>query len=265
MVFKKYNPSKPYRHLIAYFWTLKSTDKDIHNIYRFVPDGYVDWVFHLGDPWHCNFPQNKNIQKAEKFHVFGQIKKHVDLDISNGKIDLFGVKFYPWVAKHLWKIDMHYLTDVCLSLTDLDLSDMKFLQEQVISVTSIKDRMKCVESYFRPNLNYNENESLKPVLNAITKDKDLNNFNVGLRRIEQRFRNEIGIPPKLFSRTLRINKTIEVIKNTNELSLTQLALESEFYDQSHFIKDFKQFTGYSPRKFLRSINPDGEILNLRAG
>ena len=93
--------------------------------------------------------------------------------------------------------------------------------------------------------------------------KNENIEGIGLRRLEQRFKKEIGISPKLFSRTIRVNNAIEQMKVKTGKSLTQLALENNYFDQSHFINDFKQFTGYSPSKFLKSITPNGDILNLR--
>jgi len=264
MTFKKYNPSKAYKHLIAYFWTIKSSDCDT-STYRFVPDAYVDWVYHLESPWQCDFPDIECQTKTGKFHVFGQIKKHIDLSLPEEQLNVFGVKFHPWVANKIWKVDMHYLTNGCLNLTDLDLPEMDMLQEQICSVNTTQERIRLIETYLLPYVNYNDEKSLKTIfkqLNIGAQNINELDTNFGQRRLQQRFKNEIGISPKLFLRTLRINSVIEQMKNKSMLSLTQLALEHHYFDQTHFIKDFKQFTGLSPSKFLKSINPDGDILNL---
>ncbi|WP_296381026.1 helix-turn-helix domain-containing protein [Winogradskyella sp.] len=270
MLFKKHPPSQDYEHIIAYFWTLKPSNSDVvDGQYRFVPDAYVDWVFHSGEPWQCDFPNVEDNIKTDQFHVFGQIKKYIDLSLPKQNLDVFAVKFHPWVADKIWNVDMHYLTDSCLSLSQLNLPDMSELQEKIILSKDVKTKIEHIEQYLFSFLNDNYKKSLKYVLS----DLSINAHNliknqstgIGLRRLEQRFKNEIGISPKLFSRTIRINKVIEQMKVNTEQSLTQLALANNYYDQSHFIKDFKQFTGLNPSKFLKSINPNGDILNLRVG
>lgn len=267
MQFKKHKASKAYEHLIAYFWTIKSSEIDIDNSsYRFVPDAYVDWVFHLESLWQCDFPDVEAQSKTGKFHVFGQIKKHINLSLPDGKLNVFGVKFHPWVANKVWKVDMHYLTNGCLDLCDLDLPEMNVLQERICLANTIDERIQIIEAYLLPYVNYNDEHSLKPIfkqLNDGVQSMKKLDAGIGLRRLQQRFKNEIGISPKLFMRTLRINVAIEQMKIKPMPLLTQLALEHNYFDQTHFIKDFKQFTGLSPTTFLKSINPDGDILNLR--
>ncbi|MDC8002553.1 helix-turn-helix domain-containing protein [Aureisphaera galaxeae] len=269
MVFEKYLPSHSHAHLIAYFWTLTSSENDAKGAqYRFVPDGYVDWVFHLGTPWQCDFPNEFSHSKTGRFHVFGQIKRYVNLALPKDGLDIFGVKFHPWIANEIWKTDMHYLTDSCIDLIDLELPEMKTLQEKVYLAKGIQHRMALIENYLSAHLNYKGETSLKCILSSIhpnDKRDYSEQLGIGTRRLEQRFKKEVGIPHKLFLRTQRINKIIGDLCKENPESLTQLALKHSYYDQSHFIRDFKQFTGVNPSQFLKSINPNGDILNLRVG
>ena len=267
MVFEKYAPSHHYKSIIAYFWTLKSSEKDVANAtYRFVPDGYVDWVFHLGNPWQCNFPTNVSDAKTGNFHVFGQIKKHINLQLPQDGLDVFGVKFHPWVADKVWKMDMHYLTDSCADLTDLELPNMKLLQERICTSDVLNDKIQHVEDYLSYVANYDANRSLKKVFFNLEPSHGhlcFQHLGIGVRRLEQRFKNEIGISPKLFLRTHRVNRVIGQLRNETDRSLTEITYENNYFDQSHFIRDFKQFTGFNPTQFLKSINPNGDILNLR--
>lgn len=262
MQFQKFNPSKPYKHLVAYYWTLKSTHHN-HVTYRFVPDAYVDWVFHLGTPWQCDFPNLEQQTQTRSCHVFGQIKNYIDLTLSKEPLYVFGVKFHPWVTHKLWNVDMHYLTDTCLELSQLDLPFINDLQEQIYMTASIQEKIKVIETYLKPYLDkVGNSELIHQNLNFGNKLM-LKSASVGTRRLQQRFKEEIGISPKLFLRTLRINGVIEQMLKQPKQSLTQLAFDFNYFDQTHFIKDFKQFTGLNPNKFLKSINPDGDILNLR--
>jgi AraC-like DNA-binding protein len=66
---------------------------------------------------------------------------------------------------------------------------------------------------------------------------------------EKRFRQTVGTSPKHFSTIVRLRNAIHTHSNTN--SLTDTALSAGYYDQAHFIKDFKGFTGQPPGQFFR--------------
>lgn len=67
-------------------------------------------------------------------------------------------------------------------------------------------------------------------------------------RLEKRFRRAVGTTPKHFAVMLRLKKAIALAQAG--CSLTAAALDAGYFDQSHFIRDFKQFTGDSPQKFF---------------
>jgi AraC-like DNA-binding protein len=66
---------------------------------------------------------------------------------------------------------------------------------------------------------------------------------------EKRFRQTVGTSPKHFSTIVRLRNAIHTHSNTS--SLTDTALSAGYYDQAHFIKDFKGFTGQPPGQFFR--------------
>ena len=82
-------------------------------------------------------------------------------------------------------------------------------------------------------------------LNAILKD-DLKKR----RQLERNFATQIGISPKQLSKVIRLQATLQMLLNHTTATLTDIAYENEYYDQAHFIKDFKEFTGITPKDFL---------------
>ena len=74
-------------------------------------------------------------------------------------------------------------------------------------------------------------------------------MNINRRSIERRFASVIGMSPKQLSRVVRLQSTIRILEQKNFTNLTALAYENGYYDQAHFIKDFKEFTGMSPKTF----------------
>lgn len=72
------------------------------------------------------------------------------------------------------------------------------------------------------------------------------------RQLEKAFKRKIGISPKQLGKVIRLQAALKRVLNRQSETLTEIAYESEYYDQAHFIKDFKEFTGTTPKKFLGS-------------
>ena len=70
------------------------------------------------------------------------------------------------------------------------------------------------------------------------------------RQLERRFIKQIGISPKQLGKVIRLQTALKMLLNQQSESFTKIAYESEYYDQAHFIKDFREFTGTNPKEFL---------------
>jgi AraC-like DNA-binding protein len=76
------------------------------------------------------------------------------------------------------------------------------------------------------------------------------------KRLIDRFRGEIGLSPKLMARILRFARAAERLRSTNPGSLTDIAQDCGYYDQSHFTRDFRAFAGVTPLELVASVLPD---------
>jgi methylphosphotriester-DNA--protein-cysteine methyltransferase len=70
------------------------------------------------------------------------------------------------------------------------------------------------------------------------------------RQLERKFLKQVGLSPKQLGKVIRLQTALKMLLNRQAESLTAIAYESEYYDQAHFIKDFKEFTGTNPKDFL---------------
>ena len=73
--------------------------------------------------------------------------------------------------------------------------------------------------------------------------------NINRRQLTRKFSSTIGLSPKQLSKTIRIQNALKSLLNKEVTSLTDLAYKNEYFDQAHFIKDFKKFTGLTPKEF----------------
>jgi AraC-like DNA-binding protein len=77
--------------------------------------------------------------------------------------------------------------------------------------------------------------------------------NLSVRQVERGFQRVVGTTPKTFARTLRFVRAERRLMFDPNADLTQLAYECGYYDQAHFIKDFKAFAGTTPTEYARKM------------
>ena len=78
------------------------------------------------------------------------------------------------------------------------------------------------------------------------------NYNVSKKTIERLFNQFVGISPKKYDEILKINRAIEFLRRGK--SLLDITFETGFYDQAHFIKSLKKYTGHTPTEFKKLLN-----------
>jgi AraC-like DNA-binding protein len=77
------------------------------------------------------------------------------------------------------------------------------------------------------------------------------------RRFVARFKEDVGLAPKVFARVLRFHRAVETLKASVSRRLSDVALDCGYYDQAHFDRDFRAFAGVSPTELVRTLRPDG--------
>lgn len=125
----------------------------------------------------------------------------------------------------------------------------------------IEDKIQDIERVLDKLIN--PGFSIKPIVACATREiiQNQGDFNVksfclrnGIHKstLEKNFLAQVGLRPKEFAAIVRFNYTHSKLKSGQFESLTQLALNCGYYDQSHMIKDFKRFSNSSPTKFLKA-------------
>ncbi|MNH99581.1 DNA-binding transcriptional activator FeaR [compost metagenome] len=67
----------------------------------------------------------------------------------------------------------------------------------------------------------------------------------------QKFRKHYFLTPSEYLNLYKVNKAILLLQNNSPERLTDIGLNAGFYDQSHFIRVFKKFSGYTPKEFSK--------------
>ncbi len=152
------------------------------------------------------------------------------------------------------------LFNLSLSLDDIfDKSDVDEVEEKLTIATADKQRIKIIEQFLVSQLKDIKTdklivEAVKLIYqtNGTIRIKELNEkLFISQSPFEKRFRKVVGTTAKKFASIVRFNTVLDNLSNTK--SLTEICYENNFFDQAHFIKDFKQFTGDTPENFKRFL------------
>lgn len=242
---------------IKNYWLLKTTC-DSPTLARTVPTGMMNLMFHRGNRLlsvHDN-------DLYPRVFLSGQEKSFADLEYA-GQINMISVVFNPIGVRAFFNLPINKLNN--LRVTAGDLED-KELAELEYSLTDTEDDDLCIlfiEQFLLKRLcriaehNLKRIETTIRLINSGQTDVALlaDAACLSTKQFQRVFSEYVGSNPKEFSRTIRFQKVLHTLETKPQISLTTLAYECGYFDQSHMIKDFKALSGYSPNEYLTICQP----------
>jgi len=174
-----------------------------------------------------------------------------------GKVSIFSLVFKVGKFKYFSSDGTNQLTNSLFLLEDIWGWKGKVLVDKVLTSHDNNERVHILESFL---LNHLRPVNQTPIEKAISElfAKKGNTSITALRydsgfsktHFLRRFKEDVGLNPKQLRKIIRINALISFYLQNNNLSLTELSYYFNYFDQSHFIKDFKSVTGCPPKKFF---------------
>lgn len=251
MRYESFQPSDDLRELVKEYWIFESDDPTVSQ-QKIIPDGFSEIIIHYGDLYRINLIGQWEDQKSLLFS--SQISKYFFLE-NTGRSGMLGIKLYPTAFHELFQLDVSDLTDQVLPLDTL-ISDTENLAEIRNENSSMKQKVELAESWLRKYMsNLSPQEKIRTCISQIHEshgmidiDQMAGEVALSTRQLERLFKKVIGLTPKFYCRIIRFNYIFEVMKEQND-SWVRTALKSGYFDQSHFIKNFKEFTGEEPSSY----------------
>ncbi|MBA4053147.1 MAG: hypothetical protein C0490_00390 [Marivirga sp.] len=252
MEFKRLPPSEELKDIIECYW-LTINEVSAPSDQKIIPDGFPEIILHFGDPYKIRIKQQWELQPANL--LAGQITRYFYLQ-NTGRSDILGIKFKPAALTHLFKISMHEITDCVVGLNNkipehmLDLKAIREPDSHLQKLEIIEKALKKI--YITDIVNTPIEKSVSSIFstNGMTSVTELCDITgTSERQLQRIFKKYIGLSPKFYARIIRFSHIFQVVKE-KKLSGSGLGLEAGFYDQSHFIKNFKAFTGEDPSRYF---------------
>lgn len=258
MNYQTFQPASDLNSLIKCYWTLEVPAEYNPEKQRIIPDGCMELIFILGDDIKRYTSDNKFIVQPRAI-VVGQITEPFIIQ-PTGYVHCFGTRFYPYGVANFIKTPLKNLENKETSIAELFGQKMaNELEKKIIFATDTEQRIKAIETFLINK--FNEKATIDSIVKSTvdtllatsgsSQIKAILKEDISKRRqLERKFSNQIGISPKQLGKVVRLQTALKLLLNQKTETYTEIAYESEYYDQNHFIKDFKEFTGITPKEFL---------------
>lgn len=257
MNYKTYQPNSVVAPFVKCYWTFEAPKESEVKRQRIVPDGCMEMIFHSGDLFNQYLSNGSSILQPRCF-VFGQITQALDIE-PTGETGIFAVRFSPEGFVPFATLSISSMKNRAVSLAELFGEEGLILERDVLTSQSVSDKIRIVETFLFKKLTSSELidniarscvELIYQLKGQLSVDELSGHMNLNRRQLERKFSALIGLSPKQLFKIIRLQSTLKLLANNQFTSLTSLAHQGDYYDQAHFIKDFKEFTGISPRQFF---------------
>lgn len=222
---------------------------------RLLPDTALVMAFRIRGK--IVYRQNEEAWNLPFSVITGIRKSSRVVDYSQNTATLL-VTFKEGGAAAFFKEPLHEFSNATLSLHELVApSKLHAVEEQLCEAGCDSQRVAIVESFLLSEVKRTGHDHLvQHAIQRIVQSKGdikikalLSELPVSRDPFEKRFRRITGTSPKQFSQIVRFRNLID--SYSNNVSLTDIAYTAGYFDQAHFTKDFKAFTGQTPHDFFK--------------
>jgi len=228
-----------------------------------MPDGSVELVINLGED-ESRIYDRDNPQKFQTLPgsiVCGPHSNFFVID-TDEQASVIGIHFKPGGVFPFFDIPVNELHNLHVSLEDLWGMEARSLRERLLGAPTAQAKFILLEQMLlaRACKPLEAHRAVRFALGAFSGEARVrsiaevsNQTGMSSRRFIQLFSDEVGLTPKLFCRVRRFQKAIKLIhlvRGGKEFQWADVAAECGYFDQAHFIHDFKAISGINPSSYM---------------
>jgi len=243
VTYQEIAPAFSLQPFIYCYWQLQTTQAlDAPFNYKVVADGCIDIFFEANNP--------------DKSFVMGFCKKYTQFPL-DATFNYIGIRFLPTMFPQFFKINAAELSNRFEKLAIVLPATATFLANHLNGIEQLEEIKIKLDQYFEQLLTivaFDADNRLYEAIDIILKnygvlniEKDLNT-GISPRQLRRLFKYYIGDTAKTFSKIVQFQYILNAKPSTQSLKANKLFYDVGYYDQAHFIKDFKHFYGVTPSK-----------------
>jgi AraC-like DNA-binding protein len=259
VLYLKHSPRPPLAQFVDHFWLLAGAQLPRQE--HILPSGTIELVVNLREN-EMRIYDPANPGRCRRFPgavLSGPYSRAFVCDAAQHEA-IVGVHFRPGGTVPFLNDATNELADTHVDLADLWGPSACELRERLCEVTMPHERFRILEEFLVRRLRRTAHPAVAAALQMFGPagtDASVRNVarSVGLceRRFIQVFNTHVGFTPKLFCRLLRFQRARTLAQQVERIDWSQLASSCGYFDQSHLIHDFQEFSSSSPTEYLRQI------------
>ena len=265
MHFQPHQVPAPFNRYIESIFHFKGFTPD-HSIERVVPTGHIFIIFEL-DGYPRNTFDNDTLKPNATFTkvwVSGMHRNYISIS-AHSDSEMFVIQFKAQGAYPFLHFPVEELNEKIVQGETLLNGELVELREKLLVPDTSEGKFAVAEEWL--NSRYDEtklpsNDFLTALEQlqaqaAANYDEIVENYPNTQKHLISQFKKYVGLTPKYYQRVLRFNDILQKIHQQEKIAWADIAYQCGYSDQSHFIKEFKHFSGFNPQEFIKqAFNKD---------
>jgi AraC-like DNA-binding protein len=243
VTYQEFLPKNELQNIVYCYWQLKTTSiLKQPFFYRVVADGCIDIYFKLNN--------------HKESYVMGFCKKFTEFPLDNS-FHYFGIRFFPTMFPQLFKVNAKEISNKYEHLSNVIPSFSDFIENNISEKLEVAQIIEQLDYFLIDKFSktkFDNDARLYNAIELICKNYEVINLEtdiktgVSQRQLRRIFEYYIGDTPKTFSKIIRFQNILKAKPSIQSLRQNKLFFDSGYYDQAHFIKEFKTLYGVTPSK-----------------
>jgi AraC-like DNA-binding protein len=263
MTYREIKPGTVLSDFVKCYYIYES-DQDVAFEDTVFPSGCIEIIFNLGSgKWQTATGDGFATHPSIEF--WGQIIRPLPIR-SLGRNTMLGIRFFPHGAACFLGDQLDVFNDRVLDLADLAGGTVQVLHTQLVDTASWKKRIWLLEEFLKarilgPGRRLDKLAVVSDVMKEMRSadffdniDNVASRYGISSRYLQKLFLTYTGLTPKLYSKINRFQRSLQLVTR-KDTSLTSIAYDCGYFDQSHFIREFKSFTGVTPSGYAQDGSP----------
>ncbi|RXK12761.1 hypothetical protein CP965_09305 [Halarcobacter mediterraneus] len=257
--FKLIEPCKELKPFLQSFWIVKFKKIPSFLPLKIVSDGNSGFIINFSSEFTLTIEDKTEICK-EKFLYFPPSKNPAFVKAKKD-IDIIGVRFNAAGVYRFFDKDISGFDKNIHIIENSSSWQIDNLYKQLFKEKKLKNKISILESFLLNKLNNSKQQNSPWIFDFINEIKfnkgNINleelceEFSLSLRHVQRRFKKEVGLSPKVYCRIIRIQDTKKTLSSLMINSFTSISYDKGFFDQSHFINEFKTFMKETPKQYFQ--------------
>jgi AraC-like DNA-binding protein len=250
--FQLRKPSPVLQVFVRDYWFIRSYDSSRYREEFLHPNGGLGTIFNYGDDI---FLDNQRITEPSVMDGANTFSRRLNF---RGEVNAVGIRFKPSGAYPFFRMPINEIIDNPYDLAMLKMTGVHVVYGQLGDAPTVYDQVQILDRWLLNLLNENRlaASTVQGAMGMIYQSNgqsfvnDIGNaIGLSVRQLQRQYKAQVGISPKQHAKILRVEYARSAIKNLGQYPLSAVAYQAGYYDQSHFIREFKSIVSMTPSAY----------------